>query len=71
MRQPDLSASSAINLESGICSIQGQTMYRSKYGEFPKLNHLNYSQWRKHMEVILRAEDVFELTIGNKKRCAR
>jgi len=40
-------------------------MYRSKYGEFPKLNHLNYSQWRKHVEVILRAEDAFELTIGN------
>jgi len=40
-------------------------MYWSKYGEFPKLNHLNHSQWRKHMEVILRAEDAFELIIGN------
>ena len=29
MLKHDLSASSAINLESGICSIQGQTMYRS------------------------------------------
>ena len=40
-------------------------MYRSKYGEFQKLNHLNFSQWRKHIEVALRAEDAFELTLGN------
>jgi len=65
MLQHNLASSSAINVESGISGVQSNAMYRSKYGEFPKLNHLNYSQWRKHMEVILRAEDAFELTIGN------
>jgi len=65
MLKQDLSASSASNAESSICSIQSQAMYQSKYGEFSKLNHLNYSQWRKHMEVILPAEDAFELTVGN------
>ena len=44
---------------------QNNSMYRSKYGEFPKLNHINYSQWRKHNEVALRAEDAFELTQGD------
>ena len=61
----DLSSSSAINGEGSISCVQSNAMYRSKYGEFPKLNHLNYSHWRKHMEVILGAEDAFELTIGN------
>lgn len=40
-------------------------MYRYKYGGFPKLNDLNYSQWHKHMEVILLAGDWFELTVRN------
>ena len=65
MQKQDLSGSSSIFADRGSCGVQGQAMYRSKYGEFPKLNHWNYSQWRKHMEIILRAEDEFELTIGN------
>jgi len=65
MLQHNLTSSSAINVESGISGVQPKVMYRSKYGEFPKLNHLNYSQWHKHMEVVLRAEDAFELTTGN------
>lgn len=65
MFNQDPSTSSAGITETAISTIPSQMMYRSKYGEFPKLNHLNYSQWRKHMEVILRAEDAFELTIGN------
>ena len=65
MLQHNLASSSAINVESGISGVQSNAMYRSKYGEFSKLNHLNYSQWRKHMEVIMRAKDAFELTIGN------
>ena len=40
-------------------------MYRSKYGEVPKLNQINYSQWRKDIEVPLPAEDAFELTQGD------
>ena len=48
-----------------MCAIQIHAMYQSKYSEFPNMNHLNYSQWRKHMEVILHAKNAFELTIGN------
>jgi len=67
MFNQDQFSDSARNAETAVSTIQSHAMYQSKYGEFPKLNHLNYSQWRKHMEVILRAEDAFELTIGNEQ----
>ncbi|RPA89978.1 hypothetical protein L873DRAFT_1719870 [Choiromyces venosus 120613-1] len=56
-----------VNIETTTSTLQSQTMYQLKYGEFPKLNHLNYSQWHKHMELILHAEDAFEITLGNEE----
>ena len=58
-------ATSAASSSTAFSAVQNNSMYRSKYGEFPKLNHINYSQWRKHIEVALRAEDAFELTQGD------
>jgi len=65
MFNEDLTTSSINNAEGPNSAMQSNVMYRSKYGEFPKLNQLNDSQWQKHMEVVLRAEDAFELTIRN------
>ena len=67
MYNQDPTTSSINNAEAPNSATQSNAMYRSRYGEFPKLNDLNYSQWRKHVEVLLRAEDAFELTIGNEK----
>jgi len=67
MFNQDQFSASAGNAETAVSTIQSHAMYRSKYGEFPKLNHLNDSQLRKHMKVILRAEDAFELMIGNEQ----
>ena len=58
-------ASTTTAFSTASLTAQNNLMYRSKYGEFPKLNHINYSQWRKHIEVALRAEDAFELAQGD------
>ena len=58
-------ATSTATCSTASLAAQNNSMYRSKYGEFPKLNHINYSQWHKYIEVALRAEDAFELTQGD------
>ena len=55
------SVSSALgNLEKGT--------YRCKYGEMAKLNHLNYSQWRRDIEFFLQAEQALSIVLGEEVR---
>jgi len=42
--------------------------YRCKYGETAKLNHLNYTQWRRDIEFFLQAEQVLSIVLGGEVR---
>ena len=43
-------------------------VYRCKYGETRKLNHLNYSQWCRDIQFLLQAERALPIVLGEKVR---
>jgi len=43
-------------------------VYRCKYGETGKLNHLNYSQWCRDIQFLLQAERALPIVLGEEVR---
>lgn len=46
-------------------SAKDSTIYRSKYGETPKLTHDNYHQWHQAMEPFLQAVGAYDIVVGD------
>jgi len=46
--------------------IQSETdsVYRTKYGNTPKLTSFNYRQWARSIQIFLRAENALAITLG-------
>ena len=52
---------------SALGNLEKET-YQCKYGEMAKLNHLNYSQWRRDIEFFLQAEQALSIVLGEEVR---
>jgi len=43
-------------------------IYRTKYGDTPKLNSFNYRQWARSIQIFLRSENALAITLGEEKQ---
>ena len=53
-----------MSFSSSIISNLEKGTYHCKYGETAKLNHLNYTQWRRDIEFFLQAEQALSIVLG-------
>ena len=52
-------------------ALEEKGVYRCKYGETGKLNHLNYSQWCRDIQFLLQAEQALPIVLGEEVRPER
>lgn len=50
--------------DSGFSNPAPDGIYRTKYGETPKLSSLNYRQWARNIQIFLRSENALAITLG-------